>query len=185
MTSPFSSKAFAVSLALLAVLWQLDIELIKGLSLHFLLVTSVSLILGFRLSCWATSGALLLLATVGLIEWSVLPRMWLVQILPAIALSYGLLLVSRKYLPRHLFVFIFVNSFLAAALAITLSILLQAGWLGLTEQFEPQQIDHYLITMLPLMLFPEALLNGMLITLLVVYKPSYVYTFNDWDYLRH
>ncbi|MBD1389223.1 energy-coupling factor ABC transporter permease [Neiella sp. HB171785] len=184
-SSPFTSKAFAASLALLAVLWQFDIELVAGLSLHFLLVTSAALILGFRLACWATSGALLLLAFVGLMDWPSLAQEWLFQVLPALVVSYGLLLVSRKYLPRHLFVFIFVNSFLAAALAIALSIYLQAGWFGWTGQFSEQQIDHYLLRMLPLMLFPEALLNGMLMTLLVVYKPDYVYTFSDWDYLRN
>ncbi|MDU0355269.1 hypothetical protein RS130_16360 [Paraglaciecola aquimarina] len=42
--------------------------------------------------------------------------------------------------------------------------------------------DNYLI-LTTLMLFPEAMFNGMTITILVIHKPEWVYTFHDKFYL--
>ncbi len=42
--------------------------------------------------------------------------------------------------------------------------------------------DNYLMIS-TLMLFPEAMFNGMTITLLIIYKPEWVYTFYDKLYL--
>ena len=44
--------------------------------------------------------------------------------------------------------------------------------------------DNYLI-LISLMLFPEAMLNGMTMTLLIIYKPTWVYTFYDKHYLQN
>ncbi|MBW8192408.1 energy-coupling factor ABC transporter permease [Neiella marina] len=179
------SRNFATCIAALAVLWHLKIELIEGLALHFLLVTAVTLILGFRISCIATSSAMLLLAATNQITWQQLPEHWLIHIFPIIVMSYLLLLISRKYLPRHLFVYIFVNAFLTAAVAIALSIGIQALWYNLTGQYSSDQINQYLLRMLPLMVFPEALLNGMLITVLAVYTPHNLCTYRDSEYLNN
>ena len=43
--------------------------------------------------------------------------------------------------------------------------------------------DNYLI-LTTLMLFPEGMLNGMTMTLLIIYKPQWVYTFHDKYYLQ-
>lgn len=179
------SRNFAICIAALAVLWHLDVELVDGLTLHFLMLTSTCLVLGFRLCCLASSAAMVLLALTANTEWHALPARWLVQILPAMVISYGSLLITRKYLPHHLFIYIFVNAFITAAIAIALSIALQATWFSWTGQFSEQQIDHYLLRMLPLMMFPEALLNGMLVTILAVYKPHCLRTFRDEDYLNN
>jgi uncharacterized membrane protein len=42
--------------------------------------------------------------------------------------------------------------------------------------------DNYLM-LTTLMFFPEAMFNGMTITLLIIYKPEWVYTFYDKLYL--
>ena len=54
-------------------------------------------------------------------------------------------------------------------------------WLIDTYTFQ-QLLDNYLFYA-TLIWFPEAMLNGMAITLLITYKPHWVKTFYDKEYL--
>ena len=58
-----------------------------------------------------------------------------------------------------------------------------AGYMVWSGQYGWQMVQNDYLSILPLLLFPEALLNGMAITLLVVFRPQWVCTFYDRDYL--
>ena len=89
--------------------------------------------------------------------------------------------MARRYLPAHFFVFVFVNAFLAAALGLVASGL-ASGALLIAGPYDLEQVSPHL-TALALMLFPEALMNGMAITLMISYRPHWVVTFEDDRYL--
>ena len=168
------------SVCVLALLWQTDATVLDALSIHFLALTSLVLLFGLRLSC-------LLFVLVMALQWLMTTHSfdqllwnlvfgWLV-----LALNYAVYLLCFHYLQRQLFVYLFVGAFLNSALGLVVFMLLQA-WLQADQYSSHQLYEGYLI-FIPLAALPEALLNGMAMTLLVIYKPEWVYTFYQRIYL--
>ncbi|WP_127021920.1 energy-coupling factor ABC transporter permease [Rheinheimera mangrovi] len=168
------------SVCVLALLWQTDATVLDALSIHFLALTSLVLLFGLRLSC-------LLFVLVMVLQWLMTTHSldqllwtllcgWLV-----LALNYAVYLLCFHYLQRQLFVYLFVGAFLNSALGLVVFMLLQA-WLQADHYSSDQLYEGYLI-FIPLAALPEALLNGMAMTLLVIYKPEWVYTFYQRIYL--
>lgn len=168
------------SICILALLWQTDAAVLDALSIHFLALTSLVLVFGLRLS------ALLFVLVIAL-QWlmsdQVLDKLlwnlvcgWLVLVL-----NYLVYLLCFQYLQRHLFVYLFIGAFLNSALGLVVYMLLQA-W-GQADQYSSEQLYQAYLIFIPLAALPEALLNGMVMTLLVIYKPEWVYTFYQRIYL--
>lgn len=168
------------SICILALLWQTDAAVLDALSIHFLALTSLVLVFGLSLSA-------LLFVLVITLQWLMsdlaidhwlwtLVCGWLV-----LALNYLVYLLCFHYLQRHLFVYLFVGAFLNSALGLVLYMLMQA-W-GQAEHYSSEQLYQAYLIFIPLAALPEALLNGMAMTLLVIYKPEWVYTFYQRIYL--
>ncbi|WP_268967691.1 energy-coupling factor ABC transporter permease [Zooshikella ganghwensis] len=87
---------------------------------------------------------------------------------------------ARK--PKNVFVFIFIVSFIPALLStlivLTLALLLMT-WAGSQLPFG---VSWELLAFAPLVMLPEAFINGMIISGLVVYYPEWVITFNEKRY---
>ena len=182
-TTPLYQHLLLGSAIALLPLWLLRAGLHEGLTIHFLGITSLTLLLGWRLALWAPSLTLLLLSCAGTEPWADIGWHALIGIALPVATSWLLLLGSWAWLPRHLFVYLFVAAFLGGALAISAKMLATALLLGLSGDYPWQTILDDYLTIWPLLLFPEALLNGMTMTLLAVYRPHWVYTFFDRTYL--
>ena len=175
---------FGAAIALVP-LWMLQAGVKTGLEVHFLGLTTLALLLGWRMGVLMAALSLVLVTGFGFEPWARFgPNLMLGVILPLSA-SYLFFLLSYSYLTRHLFVYIFVAGFLNAALTITFKTLLFSGYMVWSEQYSwPVVYDNYL-SILPLILFPEALLNGMAITVLVVFKPQWLRTYRDRDYIMN
>jgi len=178
----YQHLVFATTL-LLGILWSIQAGIHDGLKLHFLLVTTLVLCHGWRIAMW-----LCLLPTLFLVVIDKLPLadagIYAVShyVLPGL-FSYLLFLLSYRYLQRHLFVYIFVAGFLAAALTICFQLLLSSALFYLEGRYDWQTIsDNYLLFAL-LIWFPEALLNGAAVTLMAIYRPDWLRTFYDREYL--
>jgi uncharacterized membrane protein len=178
----YQHLVFATTL-LLGILWSIQAGIHDGLKLHFLLVTTLVLCHGWRIAMW-----LCLLPTLFLVVIDKLPLadagIYALShyVLPGL-FSYLLFLLSYRYLQRHLFVYIFVAGFLAAALTICLQLLLSSTLLYLDDRYDWRTInDNYLLFAL-LIWFPEALLNGAAVTLMAIYRPDWLRTFYDREYL--
>ncbi len=168
------------SVCVLALLWQTDATVLDALSIHFLALTSLVLLFGLRLSA-------LLFVLVMLLQWLMTDKSveqvlwtlstgWLV-----LTLNYAVYLLCFHYLPRHLFVYLFVSAFLNSAIGLVVYMLLQA--LAWSDHYSYEQLYQSYLIFIPLAALPEALLNGMAMTLLVIYKPEWVYTYYQRIYL--
>ncbi len=175
--------SFGCAISLL-MLWSLKAGLFDELQIHFLCLTGVTLMLGWRTALWTASLALLLLSGFGKEPWPLLGINGLLGVVLPIAVSWGVLQLANRYLPKNIFVFIFVAAFFNAALAISARHLAYTGFYLLSDNFTFDQVFDNFFILWPLLLFPEALLNGMLVTLLVIYKPDWISTFNDKEYLK-
>ena len=103
--------------------------------------------------------------------------------LPA-TLTQAFLVVVRSALPKHFFIYIFVNAFLAGGVVGTLSAYFAATLLAGSGAYSWLEMQSTFFPFFPLMFFPEAFLNGWAMTLLVVFKPHWVGSFRDEEYLH-
>lgn len=178
----FQHVTFAVMLALF-VLWSADAGVKDGLSIHFLGLTALTLMYGWK-SAFALSVFIsFLLALSGEYIFYELPEQLLLSCLIPIAISYGVFLASYRYLPRNIFVFIFVAGFFNGAITGTLHLLISSAYLLHTLSYDWQTIVHHYLIFTPLLAFPEGLLNGMTAAVLTVFKPELLRVFSDRDYI--
>ena len=85
----------------------------------------------------------------------------------------------ERYLPKHFFVSIFVTAFLGAGLVLAGTLLLATMIVMLGDIYSRQELSSRYLPFMPLMIFPEAFITGFLITIMVVMRPEWVYTFDD------
>lgn len=165
------------------VLWIFRTGIYDGLNVHFLWASALTLLLGFRWAIVTGTLALLGVTLAGMEQWALLGINGLLGVALPVGLTYLVYSVSFHKIPRHLFVYIFVCAFFPGALTIAVKMLTLGGYYALDDIHTwTIAMDNFVI-LIPLMLFPEGLLNGMTITLLVIYKPEWVYTFHDKFYI--
>ncbi|WP_277963775.1 energy-coupling factor ABC transporter permease [Pseudomonas sp. RIT-To-2] len=173
---------FGTVLALF-MLWLVRRDFDSGVSYHFLGLTAVTLLLDWPL---ALVGALA--AQMGLVALGY-------QDLPAAGVN-GLLLIGLPVLvtelcaqgverlqPKNPFIYIFCSGFFPAALAALLCVLAGVGLLWLDGRFALPEWLWDFIGYLWLVIFPEAFINGVIVTALVVFCPEWLETFNRTRYL--
>lgn len=168
---------------LLTLVWSLKAGVKPGLDFHLLGATLFTLTCGPHL---AFVGLSLVVAGITL-NGAAGPFAYAANALLMAGLGVGL---SQFYyrlfagaLPRHFFVYIFVNSFLGAALTI---IGVGLGATVLLALAGAYQWDYLFAEYFPyflLLAFSEAWLSGVIMTLFVVYRPDWVVTFDDSHYL--
>ncbi|WP_416048177.1 hypothetical protein [Cupriavidus basilensis] len=180
------------ALVLLALLWTLRATLPGGLAIQLSGATLMVTLFGLPL-------ALLSLFLVDLVSflglgylagdtWAQLdwvglwPRYVWMGLLPAL-LSAALQGAMRRLLPRHPFVFILGHGYFAAGLAALGAGAARAVWRSYSVGDGVLSLPDTLTAVL-ILAFGEAFLTGMLVAVFVVYKPQWVVTFRDEEYLR-
>ncbi len=167
----------------LFLLWIFEIGVRPALGFHFLGVTVYVLMFGWSLGVLGVSLAMMAVTfTTG--DWATLAvNTLLLGVLPA-SLSYGVYALVTHYLPRHLFIYIFLCAFFNAMLAAGVAALALALLLIVTETYTVARISNDYLPYLPLYLFPEGLLNGMVTTALIGLRPDWLKTYDDELYLK-
>ncbi|WP_404340321.1 energy-coupling factor ABC transporter permease [Pseudoalteromonas mariniglutinosa] len=181
-----ASRQIAVlSCALIcAILWRIKAGVLSGLDLHILGVTAITLILGWRLAILATLLACGLLILFSQLSLMLLPYHLLFTALLPICLSYLFFLLCYHCLAKHFFIYIFVCTFLTAAVVACFKIVSSGLFYYLIGEYTFIEISENYLYLCAIIWFPEAMLNGMAITLLITYRPHWVKTFYDKDYLN-
>jgi uncharacterized membrane protein len=178
------SHAFLATIVVLMLLWSLRTDVTEGLQFHLLGATAVTLMFGWALAILATSAALIGISLTGLSDWTALPYSALTMVVVPVSLSYLNLLIVRRYLPKHFFVYVFVNAFVTGGLVATLCGFLSAFLLVAAGIHSLNELQENLMPFFPIMFFPEGVFNGWIITLLIVFRPEWVYSFLDREYLE-
>jgi uncharacterized membrane protein len=168
----------------LMVLWVIRVDVMSDLHLHLLGVTTFTLMFGWPLAMVAVSFVSLGVAFngVGGLETFAL-NVLLTGGIP-ILLTTVLLSVARRGLPQNFFVYIYLNAFLAAGLGALCALLAGAFILVAGEAHSFGWLTYHYLPFLPLMFFSEAVLNGMVMTMLVALRPGWVCSFDDKLYIN-
>ena len=175
------------TIVLLVLAWSMKAGVKPGLNLHLLGATMFTLMFGRQL---AVIGLSLVLAGVTLNGELLGREGWLAYGLNALVLAvFPVLLADAirrgvlRWLPGNFFVYVFVTAFFGAAATVMATGLLASALLWLAAVYPaPTLLDDYLPYYF-LLGFAEAWLNGALITLMVVYLPHWVGSFDDRRYL--
>ncbi|MBW8183053.1 energy-coupling factor ABC transporter permease [Shewanella nanhaiensis] len=168
----------------LNALWLLNANVTQGIHVHFLGIVTLMLMYGWRMASVISILPVLFFTTFVIKSPFDFAIYGLLGINLPLFLCFMVYSQIFKYLPHHLFVYIFGGAFINAFLSILFHILLWAAWLWLSTDYDWAFLrDNYLLV-IPLLGFPEALLNGMAITLLVVYRPQWLYDYSDSTYLK-
>ena len=122
-------------------------------------------------------------ALAGTIEPSSIPINALVMGAVPIAVSLGMLRATERWLPSHFFVYIFGVAFFGGALAMAATGLAASGVLMATGAYPFETLSSDYLPWYLLMSWAEAFTTGGTLTLMVVYRPQWVTTFDDARYI--
>ncbi|MGE5154398.1 MAG: energy-coupling factor ABC transporter permease [Bdellovibrio bacteriovorus] len=167
----------------LLLLWHMETQVQPGLSFHLLGVTAITLMFGWSLAVISVT-LVLLGVTLNGGGWEGFALNALVSGVVPITLTQALLILIRWYLPKHFFVYVLVNGFLTAGFVGVASGYLAAWLLVASGAYSFAELDQTVLPFFPLMFLPEAMLNGWLLAVLVAFKPQWVYSFSDDQYLK-
>lgn len=168
----------------LMLLWTIKTDGIPGMEYHFLGATLLTLMVGWQL---AIVGINIVMAGVVLSaggDWQTFPVNALVMGFVPVLVSQLIYYYVDKKLPKNFFVYVFLSAFFGAALAVAVAILSASELLILSGVHGLKALALEFLPYTPLMMFPEAFITGMLITIFVVLRPSWVSTFDDNRYLK-
>lgn len=165
-------------------IWQLRVGIVPAVAMHFLCLTTLTLMFGVPLAIIAAAILTGATCVTGVEVWQSWPGSFLALGVVPILLTRLTLLASQRYLPPNPFVYIFVVAFFGAAAAMLAAMAVNSLLLLGLEQMSLDQLRQSYLSVLPLMMFPEAFINGLIVTGLVVFKPAWIPSFDDEVYLK-
>ncbi|MGL6223199.1 MAG: energy-coupling factor ABC transporter permease [Steroidobacteraceae bacterium] len=171
------------SMALLLVVWAMNAGITPGLTVRFLLMTALTLVHGWHLAVVAGALVLLVFSVLGLAQWQAFgANLLCLAVVPALFTAWFHELVHAR-LPHNYFIYFFVTTCLGSALAFCLASLVRVGLMAASGTLAEAHVGPELFAILPLMSFGEAVVNGTLVAMAVIYRPYWVMSFDDRLYL--
>ena len=168
----------------LLFLWLLSFQVIAGVWIHLLGVTSLTLIVGWRFTILGAT--LVLFVFLWWQQQSMLaaPLAWLFSVLVPATTTRLLVHFLRIHALRNLFVYMLGAGFGGGLLSVlVLGILaLPTFWVIGQPEWITLSLDNWAFILL--LMFPEGFINGMLVTAFTVFYPDVVKTFNEDFYLK-
>jgi len=179
-----SQHVFFGAIVVLSIIWNIKAGISPGLSFHLLGVMVFYLLFGWQFALFGLMLVLLVITFSGSSGWETYSLNCLFMVVIPLTVSHSIFVLVDSKLPNNYFVYVLVNGFLGAALALFSCLLSNITFLVMTETYTYQYIAYEYIPFIPLMLFPEALLNGLLMSIFVANCPSWVSTFDDDRYIK-
>ncbi len=178
------------TIVVLMLMWSMNAGVKPGLNMHLLGVTAFTLMFGPQLAIIGLCGVLAAVTynsgAIGhQIGWHAFALNAMVMAVFPAFVARGILWLVERFLPANFFIYIFIGTFFGAffntvTTGLLATLLLAAAGVYPLEMLFTDYFPYYL-----LLGFAEAWLNGASVTLMVVYYPHWVGTFDDKKYLLH
>jgi len=183
LVDPARLQRWMAATVLLAVLWRLRVEALPALELRLLGATGMSLVFGTGPALVSLSAVAVVYAGLGLTPVSALPWQALTHIAVPVATAVLVRHTVERRCAANLFVYLFASAFFAAGASMLACGAATAAALALHGAWPKALPVADLAGAFLLLAWGEALLTGMLVTIFVVYRPGWVWTFDDRRYL--
>lgn len=156
--------------------------IVEGLAFYPLLTALSALMFGFRFTLLLSTACQALNSAAGLGHWASLgPSLFITVIIPGLWVL-AFLAGAQRWWPRNFFVYVWVNGFFGAAFGTVFCYLGAVLMLMAFGGYEWTYLSRYFLPFGLMMTFPEGFITGALLTMLVLYRPDWVYTFRDSVY---
>ncbi len=185
LAEPQRMNLFLGATVVALALWQIRTGVKPGLTFHLYGMAALTLMFGFWRATFA--GVLILLANAAFDRgsWSALGiDAMLTAALPA-ALSWGLFRLLDRRLPNHFFIYVLGNGFFGAALSVAAIGLATTALMALGGAYPLDYLLNHYTPYALLISWGEAFTTGMMVTVMVVYRPAWVETFDDVKYIQN
>jgi uncharacterized membrane protein len=164
-------------------LWLIRAGIKPGLDFHLLGATALTLMFGPWFALFALG-----LINVCVLLWqgqlAAFPADWLLTAALPVTIAWRIFRFVDRRLTNHFFVYIFLNAFFGAAFAVGMVGLAATAFAAASGAYTLSYLLEEYLPFYLLMGWAEAFSTGMLITVLVVYRPQWIATFDDARYLR-
>jgi uncharacterized membrane protein len=180
---PVRQHLLYASLIFLVLLWLISVRHIEGLLLHFAGVTTVTLLVGWRFTLLIGALATIAYTLLSGQQLAAAPLAWLLSVVVPASLSRLLVQWLQRIRFRNLFIYLLGAGFGGGILsAIGIAV---AGLLVLAQTGQADRVSYALENwpMITLIAFPEGFINGMVLSVIVVWYPDTVKTFDSVKYL--
>ena len=186
LAEPSKLNLFLGATVAVLALWQIRTGVKPGLAFHLYGIAAMTMMFGFWRATF--SGALVLLANAafGRGSWTSLGAdALLMAALPA-AVSWGFYRLLDRRLPNHFFIYVLGNGFFGAALSVAAIGLATTAVMHLAGAYSLDYLlTHYTPYATLLISWAEAFSTGMAVTVMAVYRPAWLETFDDARYIEN
>lgn len=166
-------------------IWNMKAGFAEGLSLHLIGATLLTLMFGWAFAVISLSMVLVGITLMGDAGWHAFPLNAAIIIVLPVMISQGIYHLVDNKLPNHFFIYIFVNAFFGSAIALGAVGLVSTWILAMADAYSMDYLMYNYLVYYLLLLFPEAFITGMLMTIFVLFTPQWVSTFDDNRYLKN
>lgn len=183
VTSPTAQHLVGASTLVLIGLWLVRAGITPGLSAHFLGVTALTLLVGWPLAIVATLVASVTVGAMGVIPWPLVPLEFVAGGVLPVAVSHAMRIGLERTLPPNLFVYLLGCGFAGGVVAGLVSRGTNAALLLLSGAWEVGRVGDELGVIVALLTLPEGVINGIIVSVLAVYRPHWIKEFDDSRYI--
>jgi len=169
---------------LLMGVWSIKTGIKPGLNFHLLGATAMTLMVGPQLAIIGLAIVLTAVTLAGMSGWDGYGWNALIMDVLPVTVSYAIYWLADRKLPNHLFIYIFLSGFFGSALAMAVTGLGGTLLLQLSGTYLAAYLYNNYLPYFFLMAWSEAVSTGMAITLMTVYSPLWLSTFDDARYLK-
>lgn len=186
LLEPVRQNLFLGATVAVLALWQIRTGIKPGLAFHLYGIAALTLMFGFWRAAFSGVLVLLMNAVFGRGSWRALGLDALVMTALPAAVSWGTYRLLDRWLPNHFFIYVLGNGFFGAALSVaaiglvTTVVMAAAGVYSLEYLFA-----NYTPYASVLISWGEAFMTGMAVTLMAVYRPAWLETFDDARYIQN
>ena len=173
---------FGFSFIVLMGIWLIRAGITDGLGIHFYLITALHLLLGWELAIWVAAFAMLGTIAAGAESLSGFGINMIVSVVTPLLTNYVVWKLHDRSNFNNPFSFIFLVACLGAALSVVSGGLVMTALLVLSGTYSLELTIEQFWVFVPLIALPEATINGLIITVLIVFAPEWVRLFDQKRY---
>ncbi len=161
------------------LLWCMTAAPLPELHMHFLVATILVAVFGWRLGVLCGLAALLITTGLGGADWRAFGVNALVSLVVPGGASWLWLRWLRPYARKQVFVFFLGGGFAGGILSVLVTSVAALAVLAMSGRQEHVELALESAALLPMLMFSEGFLNGLLATTLATYLPDLVKHFED------
>lgn len=162
----------------LAMMWSLRAGITSGMEMHFLGLTLATLLMGWPLALICGALAMLAISILGVEPFAAYGVNFLVGVALPVYSSQRVLSLMQRYLPANPFVYIFIGGFFNGAIAMLCVASASSLMLVVLGVYSWSTVYEGYYMYLPLMIFPEAFINGTLVATIIGTSPEILSSFD-------